>query len=98
VSVVSALAVVAFYRFAGNTASPVAVPQLASSATRPVQIVTVRPPPTMPDEGSSHANQTTAVASAAPMAPVPPAPAAAAPTASPATIAALEMPHPAAVR
>src|SRR6185437_4045267 len=52
VSVVSALAVVAFYRFAGNTASPVAVPQLASSATRPVQIVTVRPPPTMPDEGS----------------------------------------------
>ena len=98
VGLVSALSVVAYYSFAGNTSPPPAGPQLASSSSRPVQPVIERPSPVAP---------AAAVASAAPVAPTSPAPAAtattattaAAATAPPTKTAALEMPPPtAAVR
>jgi len=98
VSVVSALVVLVSYRFAGNMTSPASAPQLASSSTRPVQTLTVRPQPATPEEETSRALPTTAVASAAPMVPASPASAAAPPTAPPARTAALEMPRGPAVR
>jgi branched-chain amino acid transport system substrate-binding protein len=97
VSVASALVVVVSYRLAGNVLSPAAAPQLASSSTRPVQTIMVRPPAETRDDGSNRANQTTTIASAAPIAPIAPGPAVA-PAAPPMTTAALEMPRRAAVR
>jgi ABC-type branched-subunit amino acid transport system substrate-binding protein len=100
VTIVLAFFVMAFYWFAGNTFSQAAVPQLASSSSRPVQIVTVTPRPATADKDASRMSQTTVVASASAVAPVSSAPAAAAPTPTPppVTTAALEMPRPAAVR
>jgi ABC-type branched-subunit amino acid transport system substrate-binding protein len=100
VTIVLAFFVMAFYWFASNTFSQAAVPQLASSSSRPVQIVTVTPRPAASDKDASRMSQTTVVASAAAVAPLGPAPAAAAPTPTPppTTTAALEMPRPAAVR
>jgi ABC-type branched-subunit amino acid transport system substrate-binding protein len=77
VSIVSALAVVAYYKLADNASRPAAPPQLASSASRPVPTVTVMPPapPAMSDQASGSAAQATATAA-------PSAPAAASPAAS----------------
>src|SRR5262249_12228445 len=55
VSIVSALGVVAFYKYASETSSPAASPQqLASTSARQVPTVTVTPP-AMSDEGSNSA-------------------------------------------
>jgi ABC-type branched-subunit amino acid transport system substrate-binding protein len=67
VSIVSALGVVAFYKFTNDARPPAAAPRLAASSTRPVQTVTVTPPET-PDAGASAAAAATAPAPAAPVA------------------------------
>ena len=67
VSIVSALGVVAFYRFTNDARPPAAAPRLAASSTRPVQTVTVTPP-AAPDAGASAAASATAPAPAAPVA------------------------------
>jgi branched-chain amino acid transport system substrate-binding protein len=73
VSIASALAVVAFYRFGNLASPPTAAPQLAASATRPVQTVTVTPPapPTTSDKQSGAAATAAPSAPAAAPAPVP---------------------------
>jgi branched-chain amino acid transport system substrate-binding protein len=100
VSIVSALSVMAIYRFGNEAFPPAAAPQLASSSSRPVQTVTVTPPATAPaqDERSSTAAPATAMASASAAVPASPATATTAPPAAPAKTAALEMPRAAAVR
>jgi ABC-type branched-subunit amino acid transport system substrate-binding protein len=67
VSIVSALGVVGFYRFTNDARPPAAAPQLAASATRPVQTVTVTPP-AAPAAAASPAASATAPAPTAPAA------------------------------
>jgi len=82
VSIVSALAVVGYYRFTQSAPAPAAAPQLASSASRSVQTVMVTPPaqPLTSDEGARGAAAAAVPAAAAPAAAAPTAVAAAAPT------------------
>ena len=76
VSIVSALAVIGYYKFADNASPPAARPQLAASATRPVQTVTVMPPAPLATSDEASATAARATATAAPAAPaVPSAPA-----------------------
>src|SRR5215470_19938786 len=79
-SILSALAIVVFYRLGNHAAAPAAAPQLASSSTRSVRTVAVTPPaaPGPFDEGSGNAAPPTATA-VVPV-PAPGAPRAAAPT------------------
>jgi branched-chain amino acid transport system substrate-binding protein len=81
VGLFSALAVVAVYRFTNNESrQPAAPSQLAASATRPVQTVTVTPPTQSLERASAAvpapapAPAPTAVAAAAPIVATPPAP------------------------
>jgi branched-chain amino acid transport system substrate-binding protein len=99
VSIVSALSVMAIYRFGSEAFAPAATPQLASSASRPVQTVTVTPPAPAPaqDERSSTAAPATAMASASAAVPASPA-ATAAPTAPATTTAALATPRAVGIR
>jgi len=72
VSILSALAVVVFYRFANRAATPAAAPQLASSSTRSVRTVIVAPPAapvTLEGSGSAAPPAATAVVPAPPAAP-----------------------------
>src|SRR5215472_8867566 len=83
-SILSALAIVVFYRFVNHAATPAAAPQLASSSTRSVRTVTVTPPaaPGPFDEGSGNAAPPTATAVVPVPAPGPP------PAAGPTSVAA----------
>jgi branched-chain amino acid transport system substrate-binding protein len=100
VGIVSALSVMAIYRFSNEASPPAAAPQLASSSSRPVQTVTVTPPATTatPEERSGTAAPATAMAAASAAAPASPAPATAAPTAPPTTTAALATPRAVGIR
>jgi ABC-type branched-subunit amino acid transport system substrate-binding protein len=94
-SILSALAIVVFYRFVNHAATPAAAPQLASSSTRSVRTVTVTPPAApgpLFDEGSGNAAPPTATA-VVPV-PAPGAPPAAAPTSVAAAVPVLPAPAP----
>lgn len=86
VSIVSALAVVAFYRFTNQAAPPADSPRLASSSSRAVQTVMVTPPaPATSDEGASSAAPATTMTAASAATPSAPA---AAPASAPVSVAA----------
>ncbi len=93
VAIVSASAVVGYFKYAKDASLPTA-PRLASSATRPVQTVMVTPPaPLTPSEEASGGAPSTTLAAVPATPPAAAAPAPAHATAAPTTTAALSMPR-----